>query len=355
MKGRKFLRKMSLDTLASSLISLLLSFIICGILIWAIGANPFEAYYLMGVGAVGSMKNLSNTLASSIPLIFAGLAVAVSSKVGLLNLGVEGQLYMGAMAATLCGLYLPTTNRLLLVAAIMLASMVGGMIWGAIPGILKAKFGTNEVIVAIMLNYVATLFTTYLIIGPFRERGTTVNQTAEIPIEARLSKLFPRTQLTTAFIVAIFFAIAVWFLLHYTTLGYKISAVGDNREAARAGGINPVTYMIIAMVISGAIASLAGTTEILGKYFRFRENFSPGFGFTGLAVAVLARNNPFGVLATSILFGGLSTGSLYMSRITGISGHTADVIQSIIILLVAAPRLLEIVKGYRRSTKWMSL
>lgn len=350
MSIKKFFRRFSFDSLASSLISLLLSFVIGGLLIWAIGTNPFQAYYLIGVGAVGTMKNLANTLASSIPLIFAGLAVAVSSKAGLLNLGVEGQLYMGAMAATLCGLYLPATNRFILLIAIMIASMLGGMLWALIPGVLKAKFGTHEVIVAIMLNYVAELFTTYLIIVPFREHGSTVNQTAEIPKAARLSKLFPRTQLTTAFILAVIVAIIVWFLLRRTTLGFKISAVGGNRDAARAGGINPTTYVIIAMLISGAIASFAGTTEVVGKYFRFRENFSPGFGFTGLAVAVLARNNPFGVIATSILFGGLSTGCLYMSRITGISGHMSNVIQSIIILLVSAPRLFEIIKGSRKRT-----
>lgn len=343
--------KQGLYTLSISFGALILALIVCGVIIALIGENPFRVYWLMADGAFGSFKNIANTLANSIPLIFAGLAVTVASRAGILNLGVEGQLHIGAMCATLVGLYLPVENRLVLITAIIIAGMIGGAIWGLIPAVLKIKFKTNEVIVALMLNYIATLFTTYLIINPFRERGSTVNQTAALPEMASLAKLFPRSQLTTALFIALICAILVWFLFKRTTFGFKINAVGDNYDAARAGGINPAVYLIGAMLISGAIASMAGTTEIIGKYFRFRENFSPGFGFTGLAVAVLARNNPIGVIATAILFGSLGTGSLYMGRITGISGRMSDVIQSVIILIVAAPTIIEMIVGMRRKSK----
>jgi ABC-type uncharacterized transport system permease subunit len=331
----------NIRSLSVSLGALALSLFICGIIIAVIGFNPFEAYYMMLEGAFGSIREVANTLANSIPLIFTGLAVAVASKAGLLNIGAEGQLYIGAMCGTLIALYLPVSNSIVMVVAILLASMIGGTVWGGIPGILKAKFKTNEVLVAIMLNYIAMLFTSYLVIHPLREPGATVNQTAMIPEAARLWKIVPRTQLTTALLMALVAVVLVWFLYERTVLGFKLRAVGDNANASRANGITPGRYVFYAMMLSGAIASLAGTTEVIGKYYRFRESFSTDLGFTGIAVAVLARDNPFAIILTAILFGGLNTGALHMGRMTGISGNMSNVIQSIIILIVAAPRMIK--------------
>lgn len=327
-----------------SLSALILALIVVGVIIAILGNNPFKAYTLLFSGAFGSLKEFSNTLANSVPLMFTGLAFVVASKANVFNLGGEGQLYIGGMCGTVVALFLHTENRLLLLICVFAASLLGGMVWGGITGALRARFGINEVIVAIMLNYIASFLTSFLVTGPLREPGTTVNQTTMIPDAARLIKLVPRTQLTTALLLALLTAIFVWFLLSRTMFGFKLRAVGDNREAAQACGIPCARYIIFAMLLSGAIASLAGITEIVGKYFRFREGFSNGFGFTGVAVAVLANNNPFGVLLAAILFGGLDTGSLSMSRKLGLSGNMTVVIQSVIILIVATPRIIEYIK-----------
>lgn len=341
MTSNKIFSSQTIRNTLVSLCALLLSFVIGGIIIAAIGHNPFNAYYLMFIGAFGSVREIANTIANSIPLIFTGLAVAVGSKSGLLNIGAEGQLYIGSMCGTLCALYLPVENKFVMIVCVIAASIIGGMAWGSIPGILKAYFRTNEVIVCIMLNYMATLFTTWLVISPLREQGSSINQTATIPLSAQLSKLIPRTQLTTALFIALTTVVLVWYVFEYTAFGFKMRIVGGNIGAAKANGIIPSKYIVYAMAFSGGIASLAGTTEIIGKYYRFRENFSMNLGFTGIAVAVLAKNNPFVAIITAILFSALNTGALNMSRLTGISGNMATVIQSIIILLVAAPRIIE--------------
>ena len=323
-----------------SLGTLILALICGGVIIAIMGQNPFQAYYLLLKGAFGSGRVIANTLANSIPLMFTGMAFLIAFRSGIFNMGGEGQLYVGGMFGTLVALYAPVENHVLMIILIFTAAIAGGMVWAGLTGVFKAYLGANEVIVAIMLNYVAQLFTSYLVAGPLREPVTTVNQTAMIPEAARLTKILPRTQLTTALVLAVVVAVGIWFMFNHTVLGFKLRCIGGNGDAAQANGINRRLFIVIAMLISGAVASLAGMTEITGKYYRFRENFSTSFGFTGVAVAALGGYNPFGVLVSSILFGGLDTGSLLMSRELGISGNMTVVIQSIIILIVATPSII---------------
>ena len=279
------------------------------------------------------------TVSKSIPLAFTGLAVALGSRCGMLNIGAEGQLHAGAMAATLTGLTLSFLPAPILLVVSIAAGIAAGMLVGSVPGIFKAKFQTNEVIVAIMLNYVCTLFTSWLVNGPFKVPGSTA-QTEMLPENIWFARLLPKTQLTWALFLLLATAVLMYIFLWKTSVGYQLRAVGANASAAKTAGIPVNFYLIMAMTLSGGIAALAGVTEIFGKYHRFIEGFSPSFGFTGIAVAILGKNHPAGVLLTSLLFGVLEMGSLRMSRETAVSTNMVTVIQSLVILFVAAPELI---------------
>lgn len=326
-----------------------LAMVVSGIVLAVMGYNPFEAYRLMILGTFKTTSTFGNALANSIPLILAGLAVSIAGRAGILNLGVEGQLYIGGMAGTLCALFLPVSVRPLMLLLVLLFSMLGGMVWGGIVGILKAKFGTNEVVVALMLNYVAALFTSYLVADPLKDPNAAVNQTEKIPETARFIRIIPRTQITVALFIALAVCLFVWFMFNYTVLGYKISSIGSNALAAQANGIDCKRYMVLSMCLSGAVAGLVGSTEIIGKYYRFTEGFSNNIGFTGVAIAALAGYNPFAVVIVSILFGILNAGSLTLGREMGVSSKMFMVIQGIIVLFVATPYIVQIFRKRRHS------
>lgn len=332
--------------IGKSLAAIGLALVIGAVFIVLAGESPFTAYGSLLKGALGTPQAIANTISKSIPLAFTGLAVALGSRCGMLNIGAEGQLHVGAMASVLTALWLSFLPAPLLMVVSILAGMLGGMIAGSIPGIFKAKFRTNEVIVAIMLNYICTLFTSYLVGGPFKTEGSTA-QTEMIPKSIWFGKLVPRTQLTWALLLLLLVAAAMYIFLWKTSVGYKLRAVGANPFASKTAGIRVNFYLIMAMTLSGGIAALAGVTEVFGKYHRFIEGFSPSFGFTGIAVAILGRNHPVGVLLTALLFGIMDMGALRMSRETMVSSNMVTVIQSLVILLVAAP---ELIKWTRRRT-----
>lgn len=333
--------------LAMPVITFILAMIVCGFFVFAMGYNPFEVYKVIIQGTFKSSASIGNVLANSVPLMLAGFAVSIAGKAGILNLGVEGQLYIGGLLGTLCALYLPITNKFLFILVVFAAALFGGMLWGGIVGVLKVKFGTNEVIVALMLNYVAQLFTTYLVAGPMKEPDTAVNRTAAIPELLQFTRLIKKTQVTATVFIALFVGLMIWFIFKYTILGYKIKSVGANAKAAMANGINCNTHIILAMCISGAIAGLIGITEIVSKYYRFTEGFSNDIGFTGVAIAALAGYNPFGVMIVSLLFGALNVGSLSLGREMGISSELFMVIEGIIVLFVGTPYIIEFFTNHK--------
>ncbi len=323
-----------------SFISILLAMFIGGIIILLMGESPIKAYSSLISGSLGSPRDIANTLSKSIPLLFTGLAVAIGFKGGTFNIGAEGQLTLGAMFAVIVGLFLGELPKIILVPLMFISGILGGALAGAIPGFFKAKFKISEVIVGIMLNYLIKHFTSYLVNGPIKAPGT-VAQTEMLSESGKLIKLLPRTQLTTALFIGIITVIIVYLFLWKTSFGFKMRAVGENVGAAVASGIKGNSMMIFSMAIGGSIASLAGITEVMGKQYRFIEGFSPSYGFTGIAVAVLGRNHPVGVVLSALLFGILDNGSLRMSRETAISSSIIVVIQSLVILFVSAPRLIE--------------
>lgn len=336
-------KSQEVKNITSSLISITLAFLISSLIILFMGESPIKAFNSLFKGAFGNQRAIFNTIAMSIPLMFTGLSVAVATKAGMFNIGAEGQFYMGSMASVIFALTFPDLPKLVLLPLMMMVGFAGGALWGLIPGYLRAKLGINEVIVCIMLNYIATLFTSYLVGGPYKAVGM-VAQSNEIPMAARLVRYTKTSQLTNAIFIALGVIVIVYIILWKTSIGYKIRSVGSNFTAAEAAGINTKKMMVLAAALSGGIAALAGVTEISGKYYRFVENFSTGYGFTGIAVSVLAKDNPFGIILTALLFGMLDAGALTMTMETSVSPSLIKVIQSLIILFVAAPRIVEILR-----------
>lgn len=337
-----------MSELKKSLAAIGLAILIGALFILLSGESPIEAYGALLKGALGSPRSIANTISKSIPLAFTGLAVALGSRCGMLNIGAEGQLHAGAMASVLTALSLSFLPAPILIVVSILVGILAGMIVGSIPGIFKAKLNTSEVIVAIMLNYICTLFTSYLVNGPVKAEGSTA-QTQVLPEGVWFARLIPQTQLTAALFLLIVTAAAMYIFLWKTSIGYQLRAVGANPSAAGTAGIKVKKYLIMSMVLSGGLASLAGITEVFGKYHRYIEGFSPSFGFTGIAVAILGRNHPAGVLLTALLFGIMDMGSLRMSRVTDVSTNMVTVVQSLVILLVAAPELIKWNKKRKRG------
>jgi len=248
-------------------------------------------------------------LFNATPLIFTGLAVAIGYKGGLFNIGCEGQLYVAAFAATLIGLHLNLPSVLLVPLCIGTA-MITSAFWGAVPGYLKAKFGAHEVINTIMMNFIAFALTNFLVTSVYREPNQMIPQTSQIHEAARLPRLagvltfLPQSNLLNAsFLLAGVCVIICYIFMKYSRWGYELRLVGNAPEVAEYGGINPRAVTVWVMALSGAIAGLAGVAEVMGYRYRFLDNFSSGWGFTGIAVALLGRNHPFGVFAAALLFG----------------------------------------------------
>lgn len=337
-------KKDLLKTLIQSLISILIAIALGMIIILLVGFNPLEAFAELFKGAFGSKIYIANTISRAVPLIFTGLSVALSARCGMLNIGGEGQLYLGAMAVAIVGLYISDMPRLLAIAILIVVAFIGGMIGGSICGILKIKFGISEVISAIMLNYVFKLFTSWLAADVYPSGESSV-QTIKLDAKLNLTTLVKSSNLTTSIILVILIVILLYIFLWKTTLGYKLRAVGFNYNAANASGINAKALMLLTMCLCGGLAGLAGGCEVLSNYHRFIEGFSPSYGFTGIAVAILGRNHPFAVILTSLLFSILDSGALRMARVTGVSSSVIAVIKGLIIMLVAAPELIKIFKN----------
>lgn len=325
--------------LVISTFAIILSLLISALLMLAVGYDPLAAYSSMLNGSFGSTQAVANTLSKSIPLIFCGLSFAVAANCGVFNIGGEGQLSLGGLASAVVALVLQGQPRVLVIIAAILAAMVVGGLWGILLGLAKSKLYLNEVIVAIMLNYLATLFCNYVVSDPLKYEGSVTPQTDAMLPEYTLSKLVPRSQLTTALIFALVLAVILYFYLKKTRGGFEIRVVGLNPKAAQASGIHVGMVMILAMGLSGGIAGLAGMTEVYGKYGRYIDGFSPGYGFTGIAVSVLAANNPLGMVLTSVLFGAMDAGAMKMSYVAGISATMVNVIQGLVILFVATPNI----------------
>jgi len=315
----------------------------CGLAItWAAGENPWHVLRVLEKSAFGSSYDIGMTLFYATPLIFTGLSVAVAFQAGLFNIGAEGQLTMGALAAAAVGALWPRVAAPMAPILASLAAMAGGTVWGGIPGWLRAKRGSHEVINTIMLNFIAaglaSYVALYLLKNPESQNPETPNIGAGYLIHQ--FAVFGGAPVSLALPVALLVAALVWLLLWRTTLGFEIRAVGQNEAAARAAGIDAGRIRIIALCAAGGIAGLVGLAEVLGNAGRFRVGFSPEYGFIGIAVALLGRNRPVGVVIAALLFGALHKGAADLDLETEhITRELSLVLQALIILSVSAEGL----------------
>ena len=278
-----------------------------------------------------------DTLVHATPLIIAGLAVAIAFRAGIWNIGADGQLIAGATAAAWIGVTAPASIGWLALPFALTAGAIAGGIWAAIAAWLRSRFGVLEVISTIMLNFIATYGVSYLVRGPLQEPTHVYPQTSSIVTGAHMPILVAGTRLHWGLIIALFVAVAAWWVMKFSAVGFRIRAAGVNPFAARSAGLIDVPRVTtVAFIISGAIAGLAGGIEVSGVTFALYENISPGYGYTAIAVALLAGLNPLGVIGTGILFGALETAAGTMQRNVGIPATTASVIEAIVILVVIA-------------------
>jgi general nucleoside transport system permease protein len=326
------------------LIAVLAAFVVGGVVVWLIGDSPFETYRLLIGSAFSWPDGIGYTLFYATPLIFTGLAVAVAFRCGLLNIGAEGQLYIGAFAAAWIGIKFGGASGWILLPLCCLAAILAGAFWGAIPGVLKARFGSHEVINTIMLNFIAVALVSYFTQYHYKVPGDPIMETTTIGPGAhiaRLGRFIPglpeRIPLNLAFILALICCVLVYVLLWKTKWGYEIRATGTNPSAAEYGGISIRKQIILAMAISGSLAGMVGINEVLGYRYRYYDGFSANYGFVGIAVALLGRNHPVGVFLAALLFAILLRGGIFVDAYTvHVSKDIVDMLQGIVIVFVAA-------------------
>ena len=328
-------------------LAIIAAFIVGGVLVAFIGDDPIETYRLLIGSALSWPDGIGYTLFYATPLIFTGLAVAVGFRCGLLNIGAEGQLTVAAFATAWAGITFANSSAWVLIPITCLAAILSGALWGTIPGVLKARFGSHEVINTIMMNFIAVGVASALTQTYFKEPGDPILET--LPIGAaghisRLGQLIPglpaRIPLNLAFVFALLACVGVYVFLWRTKWGYEIRATGANPHAAEYGGISVKKQIVLAMAVSGGLAGMVAINEVLGYRYRYYQGFSPQYGFTGIAVALLGRNHPLGVLLAALFFGGLTRGGLFVDIFTEkVSKDLVLVLQALVILFVAAEAL----------------
>jgi len=335
------------------LVSLALAALVSSVIVLALGHNPFHIASVMLRGSVGSLRSFANTLEEATPLIYTGLCVAVGMKCGLFNIGGEGQLVLGAFASAWLGVKVAGLNPVAHVTLCILVAGLAGAVWALVAGVLKARLGSHEVINTIMLNYVAFILTNYLVNVPYFKKPGQIPQTEDVLATAllpRMTFIYEYTRLNAGFLIAIAAVILVYVLLERTKFGYEIKTVGYNPLASKASGISVARSIVIAMGASGFLAGLAGAERVLGVHNHFVSPFPFGYGFAGIAVALLGRNNPFGVLAAAIFFGALSGGGAQVDMETRVPRELVTVIQAIVIIFVACEYLVRKLGLLRKET-----
>ena len=304
-------------------------------------AKPLEAYGALIRGAVGSKFGITQTLVKATPLLFVGLGISIAFRASCINIGGEGQMIAGALAATWLSLSLSGLPRFVLIPIVLLGAFTSGAAWGFVPGILKARFQVNEILTTIMLNAIALQLMNFLLQGPLMdpkgiEAGTYLAQSARLPQNAWLARIIPKTMLHSGLFLALAAAVLVYLLLWRTTIGYRIRAVGLNPDASRYSGINVPVNQTLSLTLAGALAGLAGAVEVIGVQHRLLEGLTSGYGFTGIVAALLGWLHPLGLIPASFFFGGLLVGADTMQRAVQVPSALIGAILGLVVLFVSA-------------------
>lgn len=336
----------------------LAAFLVGALLLLALGINPLKAYAALIQGAFGSSNALADTVVKAIPLLFVGVGICISFRGGMVNIGGEGQLVVGALAATVLVLVLPDWPGWVLIGLSLVLGFLAGAVWGAIPGLLKAYLNVNEILTTIMMNQIAVLGMNYLLAGVLMdpvqiENGSFIPQTARFSVATDLPRLIP-TRLHAGILVAVLAAVLVWVLLWRTTLGYRIRAVGLSPKAARRAGVRVERYAVLALLLSGALAGLGGAVQVLGVHHRMftdgsATGFTGGAGFNGIVAALFGQLHPLGAIPASVLFGAMIVGANSMQRAVQVPSALITALNGLVVVFVVSSDILRRRMASRRE------
>ncbi len=327
------------------LLATLLALGVGAVMLLLLDANPVTAYKAMWEGAFGTPNALAETLVKSTPLLLVGIGICISFRGNVINIGGEGQMIVGAILATLVGLTFTTWPGWMVIVTALVVGFLGGALWGGIPGYLKAYFGVNEILSTVMMNAIAVQLMNYLLRGPMidpsqAQLASKIPQTARLPEAFRLPRWVP-TRLHLGFLIALVLAVAVYVLLWRTTLGYRIRAVGQNAFAARYAGINVKRQVVLALLLSGAFAGLAGAVQVYGVNYRMitdgsASGFTGGAGFNGIVAALFGQLHPLGTIPASIFFGALLVGANKMQRVVQVPSALITALNGLVVVFVVS-------------------
>jgi simple sugar transport system permease protein len=328
-------------TLLFPIAAIAATLVITSLLVLAAGASPFSVFYLVARGAAGTQFAALETLTRATPLIFTGLAVAVAFRAKLWNIGAEAQLYIGGVVTVVLGTGALPLPSFLLIPLIMLAAMAAGALLLLGPAVLKTRFGVDEVVTTLLLNFIVLLFVSMLLEGPLKDpMGLGWPQSQRVVAEAQLPRIIQGKRLHYGFVIAVAAAAIVWVIMKKTVLGYEMRAVGHNAEAANFAGIPVNRVLMKTALLSGGLAALAGFSEVSGLKGNLTLDLSPGYGYSGIVVAMLAMLNPLGVVASAIFVAGIFVGADAMSRTAGVPSYIADVMVATALLTMVTSILM---------------
>ena len=327
------------------ILAILAAMLIGSIILMTIGADVFKTYLVILFEPLKTTLQLSEVLLRAIPLTIIALGISVAYRSGIINIGAEGQMAMGILGTTAVALAFPELPKPVLLPMAVLAGAISGGVWGFIPGFLKAKLQVSELLSTVMLNYIAAQFYTFLLRGPMLDpaeltMGSGTPQSMRLSRNLWLDRFLPGTRLHTGLFFALILALLIYFLLWKTKYGYKMRAAGASARAAKYGGISVTWYLVIAMVISGAFAGMAGAIGIAGVHRRAIEGITGGYGFSGIVVALFGGLHPAGIIPASFFFGLLIVGADMTQRMVGVPANMVNVLQGVIILVIVATKMI---------------
>ena len=326
----------------------LAALLVGAVMLWLLNVNPLVAYRALWDGAFGSKNAVAETLVKATPLLLVGLGISISFRGDVINIGGEGQMIVGALLGTLVGLNMVSAPGWLVIILAMLAGFLGGAIWGGIPGLLKAYFNVNEILSTVMMNAIAVQLMNFLLRGPMidpaqAELASKIPQTARLPDVFRLPRLVP-TRLHLGALIAVVLAVLVYILLWRTTMGYRIRAVGQSPDASRYAGIKVKRYIVLALILSGAFAGLAGVTQVYGVNYRMitdgsASGFTGSAGFNGIVAALFGQLHPIGTIPASVLFGALLVGANKMQRVVQVPSALVTALNGLVVVFVVSSEI----------------
>lgn len=326
------------------IIPVVLALVIGAILLFISGVNPLAAYQLFFT-IFSSPTRFGEMVSKATTLALAGFGVAIAFRCKVWNIGSEGQICMGAFTVTIAAFAFGGMPSGLLLPLLVVFAFIGGALYAAIAGILRTKFGINEVIITLMLNLIAVLFIGYLVSGPLQDPASTAPMSKEIPSSAWLPILLPKSTLHLGILITLVFMILAYVLLFKTVFGYRIRLIGGSPKAASYAGLNIPKHVMMVMIISGGLAGIAGMSEISGIHHRLKDGFSAGYGFIAILVSLLGRNHPIGIMGAAFLFSFLDTGVKTIHRVTGIPVGLALLIETLVVFFLLAGEILVRRKG----------